>query len=1096
MAELLVGTIQVLTNRGSGVDAGDRIHIYWDDAALDLVVYHEDVSAVTTTAITSGPDLGVHKILNQTNKDHSYKVNLKVIYLLGSPGYGTSNSTFCSGTTLNYFIFLLENPSFPYAIQNQTPNAASCVAQVCDIRFTAPALITNASTVTGNDGEVTVLATSQNGTVKYSLTDFTYSTGGQTSGTFSSLSPGEYTVYAKDQYGCKTTLSFTIELEDTYEDLMEIEYDDRFNQKTSKFIIYERGYVGDLTVLDCGGANPVVIQKIPKDSDKLNVIEFTKAVLTLVNTVDFQYLRLYTQDEKRFNGVWQVDGSTIWSGFLIPSVFTEPYKAAPYETTFEFTDGIKDLENIPFANPDGSLLEGDNKIIKLIAFILKKTGLSLSIRVAANIYETDHNTAATDDPLDQTYVDYKCYRNDKNEPFDCLKVLESVLKPFGARIFQWSNVWNVVRIEEEVASYDYRVYDSDGNYSSNSSFDPILDLGTDLLFANRDHIFEVIPAYGIMKVKNILNKVSTLVTGSFEKDDLLVYTDDASGFKDWTLQLADQYTALSFQRATTENNSVGAFLLGDSVVQVRNSYIQSKTVLLEYNPGDKISFSFEYGVDRITTQIPFIILRFKIKLGSNYLQQDGTWDTTDYIYRVYPAPPQRIEKYSAQFKVPDVSVTTEENLTVYIYPYFSRYPGESLPGTLSLFGDDLPDLRDFVTTGINTYKLDVKTSDSSGDFIDYYELQVATDAEVVPNIIRPDDYNGATNKKVWELVQRRYVGSVYEIDTESSDNVIFIVDKVDLDILPDGSEPPEEELLTFENSTKLYENTEVELYNCDLPELPTSNAERNYNNYFRLSTGEPTLVWTRDGISEAARLQRIYLSMLQTQYTNFTFKLTGSFVVNTGSLIGLNNTIRITRTGDSATLSNTTFSTDLTGWTNEGSGNSFAWSADNSNSAQVVFTTTESSKKLTQAFVTTVTTNIDATISVQRVTSGDTREDRLVIVFYNGSSIIQSDPCYTFTPQTSTQTYSIEKTLYVPTLVTKIGFFIQNLAGTGAVTYNFTQFSVSGVNSVENYKIANYTLNDLSNIYNLELQLISGDQIGGGSVYSREHSSAYSTAYS
>lgn len=1099
MAELLIGSIQILTNRGSGVDAGDRILCYWDDVAEDVVVKHYDVSLASTSTITSGPDLGINSVLNQTNKDHKYILNLSVVSILGVPGYGKSNSTFCSGTTLNYFILLLSNPSFPYVVQNQTLNAASCVAQVCDIKYVSPPSITHATTNTGNDGAITVLAETANGTVKYGLTDFVYSTGGQTSGTFNGLSPGEYTVYAKDQYNCSTAVTVTVELEDAYEDLFEIEYDDNFNGRTSKFIVYERGYVGDLTILDCSGSEPVVIQKIPKDDDKLNVIEFTKAVLSVTNTVDFQFLRLFTQDDRKFKGVWQVNGSTVWTGYLVPSVFTEPYKAPPYQTTFEFIDGLKDLERIEFRNEDGSLLYGEDKIIKLISFLLKKTGIELNIRVAANIYETDHATTAADDPLDQTYVDYACYRNDKNEPFDCLKVLESVLKPFGARIFQWNNRWNVVRIEEEVASYDYREYDSDGVYSSNGTFNPILSIGTELTYANRDHVFDVIPSYGVMTVKNILNKVGTLVTGSFEQDDLLIYTDDTSGFKDWSLQLADEYTAMAFHRAVTSGQSVGAFLLGDSVVQVRNSYIKSKSVLLEYNPGDKLRLSFEYGVDRISTNIPFIVLRFKIKLGSNYLQQDGTWDTTEYIYRAYPPPHTKLEKFEATFSLPDVSVTTEESLTVSLYPYFSRYPGESLPGTLSLFGDDLGDLRDFVTVGIDMYRTDVKTSDANGDYIDYYDLQLGTDTESVPTVIRPDDYNAGTNKKVWKLVYRRTVGSTFDIGTDSQENVIFIVDKFDIDVLPNGEEPAEEELLTFENDTKLYENLEVELFNADLPEYPQSNAERNYNNYFRHSDGEPTLLWTRDGYAESLRLQRIYLKTLQSQFSNFSFRLNGSFVRDDGDIIGLNNTIRITRTGDAATLSNTTFTTDLSSWTNEGTGTSFAWSADNSNSAQATLTGSgTNSKKLTQAFATTVSTNIDLTINLQRVSAGDDREDRLIIVYYNGSSIIQSDHIYTFLPQIGNQTYSISETVYCASLITKIGFFVQNVEGTGTATYNFTEFAAVGSNSVENYKIANFALNDSRNIYTLELQLISAsaDALGSGTVEGREHSSAYSTAYS
>lgn len=61
--------------------------------------------------------------------------------------------------------------------------------------------------------------------------------------------------------------------------------------------------------------------------------------------------------------------------------------------------------------------------------------------------------------------------------------------------------------------------------------------------------------------------------------------------------------------------------------------------------------------------------------------------------------------------------------------------------------------------GIPTAGLDISTTTivaplllGSPKKINFYYLRAGTDAESSPNIIRPNDYNGSTNQKVWEWI--------------------------------------------------------------------------------------------------------------------------------------------------------------------------------------------------------------------------------------------------------------------------------------------------------------------------------------------------------
>lgn len=47
----------------------------------------------------------------------------------------------------------------------------------------------------------------------------------------------------------------------------------------------------------------------------------------------------------------------------------------------------------------------------------------------------------------------------------------------------------------------------------------------------------------------------------------------------------------------------------------------------------------------------------------------------------------------------------------------------------------------------------------TGMGISFYKLRAGTDAEASPAVIRPDDYAGGTNEKVWELIYASGTGT-------------------------------------------------------------------------------------------------------------------------------------------------------------------------------------------------------------------------------------------------------------------------------------------------------------------------------------------------
>jgi hypothetical protein len=77
---------------------------------------------------------------------------------------------------------------------------------------------------------------------------------------------------------------------------------------------------------------------------------------------------------------------------------------------------------------------------------------------------------------------------------------------------------------------------------------------------------------------------------------------------------------------------------------------------------------------------------------------------------------------------------------------------EYLPTVTSLTGGTAADLDAVPTVGVTVGKLvQFIDADPTPDLVRYYRLEAGTDAEASPNVIRPDDYNGATNAKIWRL---------------------------------------------------------------------------------------------------------------------------------------------------------------------------------------------------------------------------------------------------------------------------------------------------------------------------------------------------------
>jgi hypothetical protein len=1149
MAEFVLGVLQV-TNSVGTLSNGDVLKMTWDDGTQAVKVYKNNV--LDTTPYDIG---AVGSNFNFLYGISSYSGN-----------YATSVYSFCNGTTLNWFRINTFVPSYPYFEQVTTVDSPVCSTTVCDIIFVGPLQVTHSTDLTSNNGQVVAVAQSGISDVKYALFDFDYATEGSLSGTITGLSPGEYTLYAKDSADCTAQIKFTILFKPEYAEHYRITWNKvkkgQGNERTSRVRIYEREYSGDLVEFDYGTSSPIQVAK-PKQGDlnnKFHPVHPRSASLSLVSEYDYQFLPLYTVDNKKFLNVLEVDEGSgfqpLLSWFTIPSVYQESFVGAPYDVTFQLTDNVITLNDELYTDDNGNSLNGRQKLIKIIAHIMRKTGLNLNIRCGVNIYEVNHNTGAADDPLDQTYIDVACYRDQDNQPFSCWQVLEAILKPFGARIYQEDNHWIIEEISRATTSYNYRVFDYLGDYVSNGTFNPIMDIKeateTDrVALSDVDQLLEIIPAYGKITVNQRFNYVGSIVSGGFEKKDLLspesevlqfqqgVYTTE-EGFRDWTLRL-NGTTGVNFGRVVVSGTegqranvrvegdapkrdkdgnliyqSVGAFYFDPNSWSgnLRDAYIESAAKPFSYGTGDFINFSFDYASNGWYGTYEFAVVRFMIKLGDQYLQQDKTWGSDEYIYRFYPPVSRKLETFDISVSMPDTDVVIDTTIQVRIYYYAANFYDYGLPSDTTNLADGtdgVAGLKALPTENVfYDIRVDIRHEHTIGSTTSYlrgfWELRAATGSEDVPGgTILPTDYHATDNPRIWHLLKANFLPSD-ELGANRGRTSLerkFYIDNVRIDGLVNGQPPPLEARTDLTINRYINETLSVDLYNFDCPDI--TNAKNMYNNYFRLANGTPTRLWTRTGIDEELPLHQILLKVLGSNHSAPTFRLTGSFI-NEFAMIKANNYLRLTKPGSDLVMNNTEFATDLSSWSQTGSGTAFTWTADNSGSAQVVLTGAISSQKIYQTvshsggFV-TITVNLH----VEPSATND-REDVLWLVLYRGASIVNTEKMKVFTAPTSELDYSFTYIAFVPGSVTGVGFFINNVNGTDTCTYQFNQFSPIGTDLQEVYQISDYLFDDRQDVYTLELTQLSksyislqgtdqGETNQGGDDEGEAFDGAYSSAY-
>ena len=915
----------------SPYSAGDWIESRYDDVAGGVKVYN------SSGQIFSGPSLGLD--IQEVN------------YQVPPATYRTTDESysFCQGTTLIYY---KKNTTFPYVERVSLVNSPICAVTtpVCDIEIVTSS-ITPASDLQTADGEIIVSATSSGSGVKYGIGDFDYFTQGQSSGTFSNLYSGNYYVYAKDANGCSSFTVVTLGIaNETYGLLYRMDYKTILGE-LRRVEIFEAGFSGSVTEVN-GGGDPCRIIWRAENTDRTHPVIASTLEVDLFNSEamgNFYYQDLFTQDDNKYKVIqYHHNGSSYvanWQGYIAPSLYSEPYQSLPYIVTVQCIDNLASLSSKYFLGQSGNSFTGRLSITQILARCLYNTGLNLNIRIASHIFETNQTNSTTTTPFEQTFVNMSAYIDDEGNVKTCREVLEYVLTPFAARVIQSGGYWYVVRIEEMSADFDFVEFSYDGfeiTQIDTGTYSPVKNIrrGTTANSAtpvDQSLVMDTVPAYGKMRINYDLGYLGGLLKyGDFNDPRYIagiVYEGSVEGVPgsgipiykegpyiekhfspEWTLvkngDTGGVKVDFSFSR---DEGWIASIQNGDG-----NSYIKHKPIPVTYTSSDyisivlrfKISQSISARIDREpnntaissgprfdrtlpgsfqTTDPPYMRVRWSAKLGDYYVLQygGGTTDVNKGINENYISSYNEfVEIKLDRVLLPDVSEITTEDLVITVY---SISPLDKTTSSLSA-------LKSAIST-TNSYigRRAIVTDPTGFGTIYYYELKEGTEAESSPDILRPADYNGTTNTKIWSLIESYTKNSVARY-YNSLDLSHIQVEFFPNGITPIGDTSPSRNQSTrrvftindvaiqkdlvhpYLINSKIRDEVDVNLFHGDLPDI--SNARYIYDNYFSLQDGTPTQLWKRNSESENLTLHRILAEQLIKWYKKPSWRLGGRLRVD------------------------------------------------------------------------------------------------------------------------------------------------------------------------------------------------------------------------
>jgi hypothetical protein len=435
-----------------------------------------------------------------------------------------------------------------------------------------------------------------------------------------------------------------------------------YNNKYKITVATKSGTISYLYLLEDGYAGSIIeypainleLEYIPKSDDVFEAIMSSQLNITIDITDNSTLMPDFTtlNDRKYLVKLFN-DSNLEWQGWAISDNVNISYTTGRKELNFNAVDGLGILEKINYPISDTNTLVDLYKCIDYILTSLNLIGFPSGLNLISGISYfaegmTNRTTNSSSDPLNQSYLRITTFINNNNESFSCLEVLNTIIKGFGARLFQTEGKWYIVTPNQFAqSSYYFTEYNASGTLvtsgtkSLTGNIQAYTGNTSGLYYINNSQTKILRKGYNKIRYESDIDYPNNYITNA----NLQQYTG-VDPFA-WTLNA----TSGAFSKLKIyEYTDLNSIILYSGNVGTANAY-PSFLPSVKFN--DVLKFSFD-----ISNIIPYspqsIIVKVSIAIndGTNvyYLNSDNSWVSTSATYDVpftggvSPTPPPAISQ--------------------------------------------------------------------------------------------------------------------------------------------------------------------------------------------------------------------------------------------------------------------------------------------------------------------------------------------------------------------------------------------------------------------------------------------------------------------
>jgi hypothetical protein len=261
------------------------------------------------------------------------------------------------------------------------------------------------------------------------------------------------------------------------------------NGRKYRMVIQEDNFTEKYDVIT-GDKHPIIIDY--PSTEKFEPIQTSGAIINLLSSSDRQFIDLYSSDKLKYRVFLQQSDDdsgdnlsytiTIWRGYLNTEMYSEDFsRLKNYIVTFTANDGFNILNRIPFIDDNGDNYSGSTSHFETILNILNKLNLeynSINISLSTSISGVTFEEYET--LLHHTFTRNDNWYNEDNEPESCKKVIDEILRPFGAIIQQINGDYYILDYNSinKTSGTLFKTYSNTGVYVGENILNLKVDVST------------------------------------------------------------------------------------------------------------------------------------------------------------------------------------------------------------------------------------------------------------------------------------------------------------------------------------------------------------------------------------------------------------------------------------------------------------------------------------------------------------------------------------------------------------------------------------------------------------------------------------------